>query len=205
MEKIKALLTSKKFWTLVAAVVAALAAFFTTSCAAQAKVRREGIHIDTVRVDYIIRTKNFQTFTSCPTIDPSGPTLRRSILKSGQFSVVSDSSIGPVLTMNFPGIPFNGSSVQASMPRLQFLCNPLSSLFGSTRSIIASESIVNYLHPRTTPVLSFVSPVTSRTFGEKCLIALVPIAFLRRSRRGGRRGKGRPKGTKSIPLGGRHL
>lgn len=62
MEKIKALLTSKKFWTLVAAIVAALAAFFTTSCAAQAKMQRAGIHIDTVRVDYIIRSRNVAEF-----------------------------------------------------------------------------------------------------------------------------------------------
>ena len=32
MEKLKNLLTSKKFWTLVAAIVAALAAFFTAAC-----------------------------------------------------------------------------------------------------------------------------------------------------------------------------
>lgn len=205
MEKLKSLLTSKKFWTLVAAIVAALTAFFTTSCAAQAKIRREGVHIDTVRVDYIIRSKNFQTLTSCPTIDQSGPIHHHLIPKFGQFSVVSDSSIGTVPIMNFPGIPLNGSSVQTSILRLQFLYNPLSSPFSSMRSIIASESNVSYLHLPMVSVLLFVSPVTSRTFGERCLTALVPIAFLRRSRRGGRRGKGRPKGTKSIPLGGRHF
>ena len=42
-------------------IVAALAAFFTVGCAAQAKVQREGIHIDTVRVDYIIRSRSFTT------------------------------------------------------------------------------------------------------------------------------------------------
>lgn len=49
---------SKAFWTLVSSVVAALAAFFLASCSAQAKVNRSGIHIDTVRVDYIIRSNN---------------------------------------------------------------------------------------------------------------------------------------------------
>ena len=58
MDKLKALLTSKKFWTLVAAIVAALTAFFTTSCSASARVQRSGIHIDTVRVDYIVRSRN---------------------------------------------------------------------------------------------------------------------------------------------------
>jgi len=55
---IKALLKSKKFWTLIAAIVSALAAFFLSSCAAQARMQRSGVHVDTVRVDYIIRSNN---------------------------------------------------------------------------------------------------------------------------------------------------
>lgn len=50
---------SKAFWTLVSSIVAALAAFFLSSCAAQAKVQRNGVHIDTVRVDYVIRSNNY--------------------------------------------------------------------------------------------------------------------------------------------------
>lgn len=50
---------SKAFWTLVSSIVAALATFFLSSCSAQAKVARTGVHIDTVRVDYIIRSNNF--------------------------------------------------------------------------------------------------------------------------------------------------
>lgn len=49
---------SKAFWTLVSSVVAALAAFFLASCSAQARMQRSGVHIDTVRVDYIIRSNN---------------------------------------------------------------------------------------------------------------------------------------------------
>lgn len=49
---------SKAFWTLVSSIVAALAAFFLASCSAQARVQRSGVHIDTVRVDYIIRSNN---------------------------------------------------------------------------------------------------------------------------------------------------
>lgn len=59
MEKLKQILKSKKFWTLIAAIVSALAAFFTVGCAAQAKVHRDGVHIDTVRVDYIVRSRSF--------------------------------------------------------------------------------------------------------------------------------------------------
>lgn len=49
---------SKAFWTLISSIVAALAAFFLSSCAAQAKIQRHGVHIDTVRVDYVIRSNN---------------------------------------------------------------------------------------------------------------------------------------------------
>lgn len=50
---------SKAFWTLISSIVAALATFFLASCSAQAKIARAGVHIDTVRVDYIIRSNNF--------------------------------------------------------------------------------------------------------------------------------------------------
>lgn len=49
---------SEAFWTLVSSIVAALAAFFLASCSAQARINRSGVHIDTVRVDYIIRSNN---------------------------------------------------------------------------------------------------------------------------------------------------
>lgn len=49
---------SKAFWTLVSSIIAALAAFFLASCSAQARMQRSGVHVDTVRVDYIIRSNN---------------------------------------------------------------------------------------------------------------------------------------------------
>ena len=49
---------SKAFWTLVSSIIAALSAFFLASCSAQARMQRSGVHIDTVRVDYIIRSNN---------------------------------------------------------------------------------------------------------------------------------------------------
>lgn len=49
---------SKAFWTLISSIVAALAAFFLASCSAQARLQRNGVHIDTVRIDYIIRSNN---------------------------------------------------------------------------------------------------------------------------------------------------
>ena len=49
---------SKAFWTLVSSIVAALATFFLSSCSAQVRLQRSGVHIDTVRVDYIVRSNN---------------------------------------------------------------------------------------------------------------------------------------------------
>ena len=53
---------SKAFWTLISSIVAALAAFFLSSCSAQARMQRSGVHVDTVRVDYIIRSNNLTNF-----------------------------------------------------------------------------------------------------------------------------------------------
>ena len=50
---------SKKFWALVAAIVAALTAFFTTSCTGYNFIKRHGTHIDTVYMEQYIRNKSY--------------------------------------------------------------------------------------------------------------------------------------------------
>lgn len=197
MSKFLALLKSKKFWTLVAALVAALAAFFTTSCAAQAKVSREGIHIDTVRVDYIIRSKSFQTISQCRT------------KLSTNFQVHS-------IPKFFPSTPAFGNSIESvtTIFPTMVVCNggsPLSILRRSSCSRFLSPFSITKLTSFTTPILfssamapQYSSKPTCRIFGEKCLALFLPIAFVKRSRRRGGR-KGRPKGTKTVPLGGSHL
>lgn len=62
MTKILEILKSKKFWTLIAALVAAFAAFFTSSCSSAFSVRRSGVHVDTVEVHQKIRTNNYEKF-----------------------------------------------------------------------------------------------------------------------------------------------
>ncbi|WGL30930.1 hypothetical protein [Dipodfec virus UOA04_Rod_542] len=56
----KNLLKSKAFWTLLTSIIAALSAFFLSSCSSQVLVKRFGVHCDTVRVDYTARTNNFK-------------------------------------------------------------------------------------------------------------------------------------------------
>ena len=195
MEKFKSLLTSKKFWTLVSAIVAALSAFFLTSCAASAKVQRHGVHIDTVRVDYIIRSRNTQITASCS----SNQIQPISTLKSYPSTLVSGTSTECVMTILSPLVIFNGFST------------PLTPLRSDYSRLSSRSSFMRLISFTTqTPLCSVVAPQfsskpTRPTFGEKCLIAFVPIAFVRRSRRrGGRKGRPRPS-TKTVPLGGSHL
>lgn len=58
----KEIVQSKKFWTLISAIVAALAAYFATSCAAASYYRSHGVHCDTVLIENKSRTKNYQKF-----------------------------------------------------------------------------------------------------------------------------------------------
>lgn len=198
MEKILALLKSKKFWTLVAAIVAALAAFFTTSCSASAKVQRSGIHIDTVRVDYIIRSRNSSITASCQT-DQFSPIQSISTLKFCPSTPVFVNSIGsPCLTR------FSVESFAGTLPLR------ISSLSGCRQFLSPSNSMKSITFITPMPRFSAVALSSSKPrfpiFGEKCLALLLPIAFPRKSRRrGGRRGRPRPSGTKTVPLGGSHF
>ena len=57
MDAIKKLLTSKKFWTLVAALVAAFAAFFTTSCATSTTLTVRGAQVDSLDFNRTVQFK----------------------------------------------------------------------------------------------------------------------------------------------------
>lgn len=49
---------TKKFWTLVAAIVAAFTAFFVASCSAQYVEVRKGLHSDSVYMYRTLKTRN---------------------------------------------------------------------------------------------------------------------------------------------------
>lgn len=196
MNKILSLLKSKKFWALVAAIVAALTAFFTTSCSAQAKVQRHGIHIDTVRVDYIIKSRNITT-ASC----------NKSNLPSEFFRSSSGSSILATL------MRFVEEKSSSSSTLLRWSCQSNTSKLSvnsSSHSASILPSLTSRLSVDRTNVFCSSSSISGRS-SILCFAAML-IAFplssvtsTRRNRRGGRRGGKRPKGTKSIPLGGKHL
>lgn len=59
MEKIP-FYKSKKFWTLIIAIITALSAYFAVGCSAQLVTRVHGVHIDTVDRQVCTHTKNHQ-------------------------------------------------------------------------------------------------------------------------------------------------
>lgn len=201
MSKFLALLKSKKFWTLVTAIVAALSAFFLTSCVSAGSILRRGVHHDTVEYQFKIRSRNFQTIAQCQA-ESSTNFQVHSIPTFGQSIPASGTSTVTAITMNSLAIPFVGFSFSRRnlTPTFREFMNPssITKLISAPVSKRSCSTVPNGLS------VASLSPVTSRTFGEKCLIAFVPIAFLRRFRRRGGR-KGRPKGTKTIPLGGSHF
>ena len=190
MEKILALLRSKKFWTLVAAIVAALTAFFTTACSAAARVQRHGVHIDTIRTDYIIRSRNIQT--ACEQNSKQILPIGRSMRSSETFTNTVSLS----------------ANCLTSLPGASTFLVPMSFTTSST----ASSTIVSPIFIDGKIRFSTIqTPSSSRSarmsFGSVCLASSIFIAFPlanSRSRRGGRRGKPKPK-IKTIPLGGSHL
>lgn len=194
MEKLKNLLTSKKFWTLLAAIVAALAAFFTSSCTAQAHIQKHGIHCDTVKVDYQIRSRNIHT--TC--IDPAQKSTM--ILYTGQSTKSSATFISSANIMPRQVTTSYSNSTSRILPSY-----PICSILSPT-SVYPSSTIETEIY--SLPVLPSVSKSASQTFGDGCFVlTMASVLFLpiSRSRRGGRR-KGRPRPKiKTIPLGGSHL
>lgn len=194
MEKLKKLLTSKKFWTLLAAIVAALAAFFTSSCTAQAHIQKRGIHCDTVQVDYQVRSRNINTACIVPAKKST------MTLYTGRFTKLSETSMSIANTMPRQVTMLSINSTSPILPSC-LKCSILS-------PISVSRSFITAMETSSLPVHPSVSKSGSPTFGVECsalMMASVLFLPILRSRRGGRR-KGRPRPKiKTIPLGGSHL
>lgn len=190
MSKLLSLLKSKKFWTLVAAIVAALTAFFTVSCQYSGILFRTGVHNDTVRYEYRVRSRN--AVVSCNQLNLIPEFFR--------FTRWSTDSI--VFATSRP------AQTASLLGHSKILTPAIPLVF---RSVCGLSTISNYpIFTVSNPSCS-ISPVLKsnalcESSGFICLASLLPIGFVRRSRRGGRRGKGRPRpGTKTVSLGGSHL
>lgn len=184
---------NKAFWTLIASIIAALAAYFTVSCSYSRKVFRNGVHHDTVRIESKIKSRDL----SCLTTNPGTPSHSLSSSNLELISWKHSSFLAPTMPLTVTTSPFGlpwqivfGSKPQL-IPSSQLKCHSISPLNKgcSTPSVTVSS-------------MSSRSQTSSSSF---TLASLIPVAPLGRSRRGGRKkGKPRPK-VKNIIIGGRHL
>lgn len=184
---------NKAFWTLVASVIAALAAYFTVSCSYAQKVFRHGIHCDTVKVESVIKSRNL----SCLTKNLGTPSHSLSSSNLELISWKHSSSLAPTMpstvTTSLFGLPWQ--IVLGSKPQLILLSRPGCRFISPSNKDCSTPSVT---------VLS-MSSTSQTSFSSFTLASLVLAGPFGRSRRGGRRkGKPRPK-VKNIVIGGRHL
>lgn len=190
MSKLLSLLKSKKFWTLVAAIVAALTAFFTVSCQYSGTLFRTGVHNDTVRVEYRVRSRNAVVSCNQPILTPES--FRSTHVLNAFTPFVTSPTLSAGLSLGHSKTPVLATSLEFKRSCV------LSTTSGCPISIVSN------LNCSTNPVLLLNAPFESS--GITCLASLLPLGFVKRSRRGGRRGKGRPRpSTKTVTLGGSHL
>lgn len=184
---------NKAFWTLIASIIAAFAAYFTVSCSYSRKVFRHGVHYDTVRVESKIKSKDL----SCLITNLGTPSHSLSSSSLELVSWKSSSLLAPTMPSTVVISPFGllsqiefGSKPQL-IPLPQHACH-----FISPSNKNCSTPSVSVLS------MSSRSQIFSFSFTLASLVLAVPLG---RSRRGGRRkGKPRPK-VKNIIIGGRHL
>ena len=184
---------TKAFWTFVASIIAALAAYFTVSCSYSQKIFRHGVHHDTVKVESTLKSRNVSCLTKNlgkPFRSLSSSTLELSMWKhSLQFAQITPSTAVTSLFDLSSRIVF-GSKAQ-SIPLLQR----------------AYRIILPWNKNCSTPSVNMSSTSSeSQTYFPSFSLAFLLLAVpLGRSRRGGRgKGKPRPK-VKNIIIGGRHL
>lgn len=190
MSNSSSLFKSKKFWTLVAAIVAALTAFFTASCQYSGTLFRTGVHNDTVRYEYRVRSRN--AVVSCNQLNLI-PEFFRFTRSSTGF--ITFATLRPAQTASLHG---HSKTLTPVIPLMFRSVCDLSIISNCPTSIVSNPSC------SISPALQ--SNALCENSGFICLASLLPIGFVKRSRRGGRRGKGRPRpSTKTVPLGGSHL
>lgn len=192
---------TKAFWTLIASIIAAFAAYFTVSCSYSRKVFRHGVHHDTVRVESKIKSRDL----SCLTTNLGTPSRSLSSSNLELLSSKPSSLLAPTMPSTVAISPFGLLSqiVFGSKPQLiplsQLACHFISP---SNKNCSTSSTSVLSTSSRS-QISSSSSTLASLALAAPLAVSLT--APLGRSRRGGRRkGKPRPK-VKNIIIGGRHL
>lgn len=184
---------TKAFWTLVASIIAALAAYFAVSCSYTQKIFRHGVHHDTVKIESIIKSRNQSCLTKNLGTTSRGLSNSTLELNLWKHSLPFAPTIPSTVALSPFGLPFQ-------------------TVFGfKPQSIPLSQLTYHFILPSnkncSTPSLNVLSTssrsqTSSFSFSLASLVLAVPLG---RSRRGGRgKGKPRPK-VKNIIIGGRHL
>ena len=184
---------NKAFWTLIASIIAALAAYFTVSCSYSQKIFRHGVHYDTVRVESKIKSRDL----SCLTTNLG--TLSHSLSSSNLelFSWKHSSLLAPTMPSTVVTSPFGlpSQTVFESKPQLILLSQLRCHFILPSNKDCSTPSV-------TVSSMSSTSQTSFFSFTPASLVLAVPLGH---SRRGGRKkGKPRPK-VKNIIIGGRHL
>lgn len=184
---------NKAFWTLIASIIAAFAAYFTVSCSYSRKIFRHGVHYDTVRVESKIKSRDLSCLTTnlgTPSHSLSSSNLE---LSSWKHSLL----LAPTMPSTVATSPFGLPSQTVFESKLQLI------LLSQLRCHFISPSNKDCSTPSV--IVSSMSSTSQTSFFSFTLASLVLAVPLGRSRRGGRRkGKPRPK-VKNIIIGGRHL
>lgn len=184
---------TKAFWTLIASIIAALAAYFTVSCSYSRKVFRNGVHHDTVRIESKIKSRDLSCLTT--NLGTRSHSLSSSNLEliSWKHSSLLAPTMPSAVTTSLFGLPLQ--TVLGSKPQLILLSQLRCHIILPSNKDCSTPSV-------TVLSMSSTSQTSFSSFTLASLILAVPVS---RSRRGGRRkGKPRPK-VKNIIIGGRHL
>ena len=184
---------NKAFWTLIASIIAAFAAYFTVSCSYSRKIFRHGVHYDTVRVESKIKSRDL----SCLTTNLGTPSHSLSSSNLELISWKHSSLLAPTMPSTVATSPFGlpSQTVFESKPQLILLSQLRCHFISPSNKDCSTPSV-------TVSSMSSTSQTSSFSFTLASLVLAVPLG---RSRRGGRRkGKPRPK-VKNIIIGGRHL
>lgn len=184
---------NKAFWTLIASIIAAFAAYFTVSCSYSRKIFRHGVHHDTVRVESKIKSRDL----SCLTTNLGTPShsLSSSNLEfiSWKHSSLLVPTMPSTVTTSLFGLP--SQTVFESKPQLILLSQLRCHFILPSNKDCSTPSVT----------VSSMSSTSQTSFFSFTLASLILAVPLGRSRRGGqRKGKPRPK-VKNIIIGGRHL
>ena len=183
---------NKAFWTLIASIIAALAAYFTVSCSYSRKIFRHGVHYDTVRVESKIKSRDL----SCLTTNLGTPSHSLSSSNLELISWKHSSLLAPTMSSTVATSPFGlpSQTVFESKPQLILLSQLRCHFISPSNKDCSTPSIT----------VSSMSSKSQTSFFSFTLASLVLAVPLGHSRRGGRKkGKPRPK-VKNIIIGGRH-